>query len=289
MICIAEQESHFNTSAIGTLNKDKSRDFGIFQISEKFWCSPSGGGGCQRKCSDFVDADIADDVECFKTIFDETARFSKSGFEAWAVYTRDQDHCRGSNLDYIEECFNDVNEGKVFGMCELIEAMSGRIADDLLAEFACVALYESGLSSGIENWGHHGIFQISEQKWCHTEDELPKGCDITCDKLRDADLSDDIECVKRIHTLLGFGPWPSYAKYCKQQAYELVQSCPKIPRPKRKDEGFYLIQISDPVKEVKKTFQIQASQLQGNFIKIKKKESDEILDLSVTIETENEV
>lgn len=293
MVCIANEESHFNTSAIGSLNKDGSEDYGIFQISGKYWCSNRDGGGCNTPCSLFLDSNLTDDVACFKTIYDETARFSKSGFDAWAVFTREKDHCRDINQDYIHDCFNDDTEGKIFGICELIDKMKGILPDDLLADFACIALYESSLSTGIKNWGRHGIFQINEQKWCHEKNEPPKGCDVLCENLRDANVTDDIQCVKRIHTLLGFSPWPSYRPYCLEKSYDIVQGCRNVPRPKRISEtNYYLIQISDLTTKIKSTYQVHKSQLKGNYIKIKTNHQgaeENNLDLAVTIETENKV
>ena len=50
-VCLARWESHYNTSAIGTLNWDGSKDLGLFQISEKWWCDwGSKGKGCRMDC-----------------------------------------------------------------------------------------------------------------------------------------------------------------------------------------------------------------------------------------------
>ena len=54
-VCIARWESHYNTSAIGTLNWDGSKDLGLFQISEKWWCEwGSKGKGCRMDCNGIV-------------------------------------------------------------------------------------------------------------------------------------------------------------------------------------------------------------------------------------------
>ena len=51
-VCIARWESHYNTSAIGTLNWDGSKDLGLFQVSEKWWCEwGSKGKGCRMDCN----------------------------------------------------------------------------------------------------------------------------------------------------------------------------------------------------------------------------------------------
>ena len=51
-ICLVEGESQFNSSAIGSMNWDGSKDYGLFQISEKYWCLPGvkRATGCKLKC-----------------------------------------------------------------------------------------------------------------------------------------------------------------------------------------------------------------------------------------------
>ncbi|KAH8019263.1 hypothetical protein HPB51_018606 [Rhipicephalus microplus] len=41
-VCIAEHESLFNSSAVGHMNWDGSADHGLFQINDRYWCSPPG-------------------------------------------------------------------------------------------------------------------------------------------------------------------------------------------------------------------------------------------------------
>ena len=51
-ICLVEGESQFNSNAVGQLNWDKSKDLGLFQISEKWWCrwGKKRLTGCRIKC-----------------------------------------------------------------------------------------------------------------------------------------------------------------------------------------------------------------------------------------------
>eukprot|EP00094_Tigriopus_californicus_P007555 TCALIF_07274-PA protein Name:"Similar to LysX Lysozyme X (Drosophila melanogaster)" AED:0.48 eAED:0.48 QI:0/0.33/0.25/1/0/0.25/4/0/130 len=50
-VCLARHESEYNTTAVGTLNADGSRDLGIFQISEKWWCEwGKRGKACRVQC-----------------------------------------------------------------------------------------------------------------------------------------------------------------------------------------------------------------------------------------------
>ncbi|KAH0628954.1 hypothetical protein JD844_010622 [Phrynosoma platyrhinos] len=53
-ICMAYHESRYNSRAVGQPNSDKSRNYGIFQINSRWWCSNGQGktaNGCQSSCS----------------------------------------------------------------------------------------------------------------------------------------------------------------------------------------------------------------------------------------------
>lgn len=103
-VCIAKQESNYDTSAIGLLNADGSEDHGIFQISDLFWCSIEGQGkGCNMACSELEDSDLTNDVECMLKIHEEHTFLSGDGFNAWTTYPR----CKDQSEEYIRGCFND--------------------------------------------------------------------------------------------------------------------------------------------------------------------------------------
>ncbi|KAB0792620.1 hypothetical protein PPYR_14579 [Photinus pyralis] len=93
-VCIANYESHYNTSA----HNSRSGDHGLFQISELYWCSPPGEGlACGVSCAELKDDDIEDDVVCARRIFRQHQRLTGDGFNAWAVYKRhcnDKEHVR---------------------------------------------------------------------------------------------------------------------------------------------------------------------------------------------------
>ncbi|KAE8748340.1 Lysozyme, partial [Frankliniella occidentalis] len=49
-VCIAYYESRFNTSAVSKPNRDKSIDYGIFQINSRWWCDRGPKLGCGVTC-----------------------------------------------------------------------------------------------------------------------------------------------------------------------------------------------------------------------------------------------
>lgn len=97
-VCIAYQESRLETTAI---NKE-TWDYGIFQISSKYWCTKSGppGNECGITCESLLDDDISNDVKCARLIYKETAKIQGDGFNAWVTYHK----CKDPN-SYVQGCF----------------------------------------------------------------------------------------------------------------------------------------------------------------------------------------
>ncbi|XP_014239425.1 lysozyme-like [Cimex lectularius] len=102
-VCIARYESEFNSSAVGSQNGDGSNDHGIFQISDKYWCSPEGYA-CNVSCEQLTDDDLTDDVKCARRIYRQHQRLQGDGFKAWAVYQR---MCSGDTSKFINNCSED--------------------------------------------------------------------------------------------------------------------------------------------------------------------------------------
>ncbi|XP_067634147.1 lysozyme-like isoform X2 [Eurosta solidaginis] len=76
-ICMIEHESNRSTDAIKR-NPNGSTSYGLFQINSKDWCRAGRKGGiCDKKCEDFLDDNIDDDVACAKRIFE------RAGFKNW--------------------------------------------------------------------------------------------------------------------------------------------------------------------------------------------------------------
>lgn len=240
LVCIANHESHFNSSAIGRRNEDGSLDYGMFQISDNFWCSKEELEikGCNMQCQNLLDNDITDDVRCVKKVYEETSKFSSTGFDAWAVYTRNGSDCRNESKSYIAGCFEEsvmLNPApmpptqKAYEICELYEELKGKVLDEDISKFICIAYYESHLiTSSTRQQGAHGLFQIKEDRWCKKRDDKAdtlKGCPVYCDQLRDINIQDDIECAKNVKNFLGFEAWPAYNQFCTDRADVFTYAC----------------------------------------------------------------
>uniref|UniRef100_A0A182NIB8 lysozyme n=1 Tax=Anopheles dirus TaxID=7168 RepID=A0A182NIB8_9DIPT len=262
-VCIAYHESRFNTSAEGRLNADGSGDHGLFQISDIYWCSPPGNGwACGVSCEALKDSDITDDVRCARTIYDEHQRLSGDGFNAWSVY---KPYCAGRSEEFVRRCFGDDDDqlphpvtvprpaitapttiaphrqrsspAKVFERCELARELHLRqgLPLDQTASWVCIAKYQSNFNTSAIGYGpegvhYHGMFQLSDEFWCS-----PPGrgwvCGITCEQLRDGDITDDLACMRHIyeeHQRIsgdGYNAWAVYQPYCRGKSATLLDGC----------------------------------------------------------------
>ena len=264
-VCIAERLSNLNTDAVG-----QGTYFGMFQISSDFWCENGyyAGKACSVQCSSLTDDDIADDLKCVQTIYDEHQRLFNNGFNAWPS----AQYCQPQGNSLIQDCFNvenqivdykpvagvvsqekvsgNVDEGKVYERCELARELlyQHQIPMEEIATWTCIAKHESAFNTsaiGRLNWDgseDHGLFQISDIYWCG---ESGKACGVKCSELRDNDISNDVNCIKQIHaehTRLsgdGFNAWAVYPR-CKGQSTEYINGCfdnsdnelmPFVPKP----------------------------------------------------------
>ncbi|CAL4124260.1 unnamed protein product, partial [Meganyctiphanes norvegica] len=83
-VCIAEYESAFNTGDIHPLNWDGSKDYGLFHLSNKYWCkdedeNPDYKNVCNMPCSNLLDADLTDDLACIELVISDTESWKGEG------------------------------------------------------------------------------------------------------------------------------------------------------------------------------------------------------------------
>ncbi|XP_041988125.1 lysozyme-like [Aricia agestis] len=95
-VCLVENESSRTTSKVGPVNSNRSRDYGLFQINDKYWCSntKTPGKDCNVTCADLLTDDITKAASCAKKIF------QRHGFNAWYGW---KNHCQGALPD-ISKC-----------------------------------------------------------------------------------------------------------------------------------------------------------------------------------------
>ncbi|XP_014665445.1 PREDICTED: lysozyme C, milk isozyme-like [Priapulus caudatus] len=105
-VCLAAHQSEFNTAINRGPAADGSHDWGIFVISDQFWCNASDASPsnqqrnfpnfCNTDCIDFTDDNIADDFACAQSIY------LRHGFHAWFAW---QQNCINQDVTaYIVGC-----------------------------------------------------------------------------------------------------------------------------------------------------------------------------------------
>ncbi|XP_062136347.1 lysozyme B [Drosophila sulfurigaster albostrigata] len=107
-LCIADFESRFNTHVVGQSNADGSKDYGLFQISDRYWCAPPSNtsyyafNGCNVNCNELLIDDITAAVRCAQLIR------KQQGWTAWSVFPQ---FCNGTLVD-PDECFQNDQSGR---------------------------------------------------------------------------------------------------------------------------------------------------------------------------------
>ncbi|CAL4084132.1 unnamed protein product, partial [Meganyctiphanes norvegica] len=125
---------------------------------------------------------------------------------------------------------------KIFDKCELADVLETKhsMPRDQVKNWVCIAQYESTFNTEAINkfnWDgsmDYGLFQLNNKYWCKDEDENPSFqnvCRMSCSKLLDADLTDDLACIKRIvretESWKGKGTaltsWVAYVNKCQNR------------------------------------------------------------------------
>ncbi|XP_058863044.1 lysozyme C-like [Acipenser ruthenus] len=115
---------------------------------------------------------------------------------------------------------------RVFTRCELVKMLKNAGLDGYrghsLGNWVCLAYYESGYNTAAVNRNtdgstDYGIFQINSRWWCSNGvTSSSNACHISCSKLLTSDISDDIECAKRVvRDPNGIGAWVAWRNHCK--------------------------------------------------------------------------
>ncbi|XP_035212944.1 lysozyme C-like [Stegodyphus dumicola] len=125
-------------------------------------------------------------------------------------------------------------ESKVFDRCELGRELYEKFSFPLedISKWLCLVHWESGFDTTAVNKGatenslDYGLFQINDKNWCKGPLRPSENqCRIPCERLKDDDLSDDIQCVRTIIQKKGFYEWMSYGLRCNSNTEEYFKNC----------------------------------------------------------------
>ncbi|XP_036154900.1 lysozyme C, milk isozyme-like [Myotis myotis] len=126
-------------------------------------------------------------------------------------------------------CFFAAYNAKVFSKCELARQLKAHGMDGFhgysLANWVCMAEHESSFNTRAFNGRNsngssdYGIFQLNNQWWCK-DNKFPSenACNIMCSKFLDDNISDDINCIKRVvRDPNGMSAWVAWVNHCKNR------------------------------------------------------------------------
>lgn len=167
--------------------------YGMYKISKTNWCNQKSTEGCGIPCSNLVDDNVKDDIICAEKIFRQagTIAFSQSN------------ECTDETKRDVQSC---IKNTKFYTRCEFVIHLlkAGINNHDNIQDHICAAFGHEFFKSSKgypRNSEKVGIYNIPRNRWC--DQGADKGCGIPCSKLNDDDISDDIECAKKILRLEG--------------------------------------------------------------------------------------
>ncbi|KAL0122148.1 hypothetical protein PUN28_007123 [Cardiocondyla obscurior] len=95
-VCLMQSESRLDTTLVTGPKTASSYSYGILQINSAKWCTRGRKGNtCNKRCEDFLNDNIQDDIACAKTIFD------REGFKAWKGWLN---KCKNKPLPNLTHC-----------------------------------------------------------------------------------------------------------------------------------------------------------------------------------------
>ncbi|XP_032889376.1 lysozyme C, milk isozyme-like [Amblyraja radiata] len=122
----------------------------------------------------------------------------------------------------------------IFEKCELAQLLLRHGLDGYrgysLANWVCLVEHESGYNTRVVGRNRrggktvssdYGIFQISSTRWCRDGQTTRRrntddSCGRSCQDFINENITDDIECAKKVVLPQGMNAWYSWKKKCKQ-------------------------------------------------------------------------
>uniref|UniRef100_A0A1B0CTG4 lysozyme n=1 Tax=Lutzomyia longipalpis TaxID=7200 RepID=A0A1B0CTG4_LUTLO len=130
-------------------------------------------------------------------------------------------------------------ECRVYDRCELALELKYRheiVSEAEVATWVCIAQHQSAFDTAAvgrqaDGRGYHGLLQISDEFWCSVAGQ-GKACAMSCSRLTDDDITDDLHCSRIIHEEHqrisgdGFNAWTVYRDHCNGgRALPYIHGC----------------------------------------------------------------
>uniref|UniRef100_A0A8D2KWP0 Glycosyl hydrolases family 22 (GH22) domain-containing protein n=1 Tax=Varanus komodoensis TaxID=61221 RepID=A0A8D2KWP0_VARKO len=111
-----------------------------------------------------------------------------------------------------------ASEARIIPRCELAKTLKEHGLDGFkgytLKDWLCMVFFESNFNTrppmtrGTRRQGNYGIFRFSNRYWCSDGKQRSRNvCNIACQKFLDDDITDDIECAKKVVRGSGLNTW----------------------------------------------------------------------------------
>ncbi|XP_051871248.1 lysozyme C-1-like [Pristis pectinata] len=127
---------------------------------------------------------------------------------------------------------------KVFEKCELAGILKNGGLDGFmgypLKDWVCFVQRESSYRTDAVNHDRrthstdYGLFQINSKWWCDDgmTSNSRNGCRKNCADFLDDDISDDVQCAKRVVSdPQGMRAWYAWVNYCRRESSSLLREC----------------------------------------------------------------
>ncbi|XP_023237553.1 lysozyme C, milk isozyme-like [Centruroides sculpturatus] len=128
---------------------------------------------------------------------------------------------------------------KVYERCELARDLHERFKfpKEDLSKWLCIAYWESSFDTGAIHKGNwdgstdYGLFQINDKYWCNGNSKNSQNvCNLSCDKLKNDDIADDIKCVSEMYRRHGFDAWVAHKLKCSGDTSNFLKDCELSPK-----------------------------------------------------------
>ncbi|XP_062827726.1 lysozyme C-2-like [Anolis carolinensis] len=117
-----------------------------------------------------------------------------------------------------------ASEARTFQLCELFYYLRILGLDNYrnvpLSHYVCLAWFPSKMNTEYYEFAdgisHYGIFRLKSTESCNNgRSRSTNTCKINCNMFLDDDITDDVECLKKLITNK-LEPWPHFKKYCNR-------------------------------------------------------------------------
>ncbi|XP_044743167.1 lysozyme-like [Chrysoperla carnea] len=121
--------------------------------------------------------------------------------------------------------------GRILDECEVAQELLDQGFDrGELPDWVCLVESESSGDTSVvggpntDGSSDYGLFQINDAFWC-TPGGAGGECNVACEDLLDDDISDDVQCARKIESAQGLDAWVGWQNKCSGGRAPNVDKC----------------------------------------------------------------